>query len=433
MYSPIGALQTTEKAKMRKNDRCVGIIMVLMAVAFVIAGCASRSKMSVPSTENALSSPKFDFFVVSFPYSNPDSSVADLYIRIRYDNLIFVRTDSSYTAHYQLSINLYSEKGMSESRYAKIFDRQLTAAKYSQTFSVNTFDSLRDRIVVTPGKYFMAFRLLDLNTNITSLKEIEYDLKDFFHDSVSISDVVVRDSSDTTALGLVKSSKAFADFYVTSKNVPIKISLHLVAKSTEAPTFIDTVYELSQILRVQYYRLPVAVGNLTAATYDLRVSVGNDFAETSFRIPRNKLLPALAELNRETGPLVYIMTTGRFDSLKKASGQEREKELKDFWLARSRGDTAFADAMEKEFYKRVEAANEQFGMTPMSGWETDRGRMYILYGKPDRIENYSNGLRSGPAASSAPYEVWYYDSLKLRFVFVQDSKDGNYKLAKGGT
>lgn len=73
MYSPIGALQTTEKAKMRKNDRCVGIIMVLMAVAFVIAGCASRSKMSVPSTENALSSPKFDFFVVSFPYSNPDS------------------------------------------------------------------------------------------------------------------------------------------------------------------------------------------------------------------------------------------------------------------------------------------------------------------------------------------------------------------------
>jgi GWxTD domain-containing protein len=418
---------------MSKNNRYVETIMVLIAMSFVIEGCASQSRMSVPYMENALSGSKFDFFIISYPYSNPDSSAADLYARIRYDNLIFVRTDSSYSAHYQLSISLYSEKGLPESRHTKIFDRQLTAAKYSQTLSVNMFDSLRDRIVAKPGKYFMTFRLLDLNTNVTSSKEIEYDLKDFFHDSVSISDVMVCDSSDTTPIKVIRNSRAFADFYITSKNVPTKISLHLIAKSTEAPTSIDTVYELNQISKVQYYQLPVAVSNLSAATYDLRVSVRNDFAETSFMIPRNKLLPALAELDRETGPLVYIMTSRQYDSLNNAPSQERVKKLKDFWLVRSQRDTTVAEAMEKEFYKRVEAADERFGMAPLPGWETDRGRIYILYGKPDRIENHSSSFRSGPAASVTPYEVWYYDSLKLRFVFVQDSKDGNYRLAKGST
>lgn len=418
---------------MSKNNRYGETIMVLIAMSFVIAGCASQSRMSVPYMENALSSPKFDFFIVSYPYSNPDSSVADLYARIRYDNLIFIRTDSSYSAHYQLSINLYSEKGTSESRYTKIFDRQITVTKYSQTLSVNTFDSLRDRIIVKPGKYFMAFRLLDLNTNVTSSKEIEYDLRDFSHDSVSISDVVVCDSSDTASVGVIRSPKAFAEFYITYKNVPTKISLHLIAKSTEAPTSIDTVYELNQISKVQYYQLSVTVSNLTAATYDLRVSVRNDFAETLFMIPRNKLLPALAEPDRETGPLIYIMTSGQYDSLNNAPSQEREKKLKDFWLVRSQRDTTVGEAMEKEFYKRVEAANERFGMAPMSGWETDRGRIYILCGKPDRIENHSNSFSAGPAASSAPYEVWYYDSLKLRFVFVDEFRNGNYRLAKGST
>ena len=51
-----------------------------------------------------------------------------------------------------------------------------------------------------PGKYSCVLRLLDLNTNITSSKEIEYEFKDFFRDSVNISDIVLYDRSDTSGV-----------------------------------------------------------------------------------------------------------------------------------------------------------------------------------------------------------------------------------------
>jgi len=413
--------------------RNAGVIAALTAMSIALGGCAPQARTFIADATNALSSQGFRFFIVNYPSADPDSSEGDLYARVRYDDLIFVRTDSSYTAHYQFSIIIYSDKEMMDSRYSKTFDRKIVVSKYSQTLSNRMYDGFKDEIVAKPGKYFIGLRLLDLNTNITSSKEIEYDFKNFFSDSIDISDVVVHDSLDTALDGIVRGPDILADFYITSKDVPTTVSLHMVAKSTEAPTSIDTVYELSQISRVQQYRLRINISNLASSVYDFKVSVGKDFAETSFRILRSRFSPSIVELDRETGPLAYIMTPEEFDSLRNANSEEREKTLKAFWAAKSRGDTAVSRAIEKEFYKRVEKTDEQFGTPVLQGWQTDRGRIYILYGKPDRIANHFSSFGAGPEANSPPYEVWYYGLLKLRFVFVDEFRNGDYRLAKGGT
>jgi GWxTD domain-containing protein len=275
-------------------------------------------------------------------------------------------------------------------------------------------------------------RLLDLNTNITSSKELKYTFKDFFHDSVNISDIVLHDHSDTSGapVEIVRNRPGdlFVDFYVTSQNIPTNIFLCLIAKSVEVPTSIDTTYKLDQTSKVQRYRLPVNVSALAPAIYDLRISVKENFAETAFRISENSSPPT--GFDYEIGPLTFIMTKGEFDSLKSETAGERQNKLKDFWLLRSHGDTIVAEAMEKEFYKRVDAANAEFRVTLTPGWQTDRGKIYILYGKPDQIENHGNNFRMGPAANSPPNQVWYYNSLKLRFVFVDELRNGDYRLAK---
>jgi GWxTD domain-containing protein len=292
------------------------------------------------------------------------------------------------------------------------------------------YDESRDKIVVKPGRYFVGLRLLDLNTNTTSSKEIEYSFKDFFRDSVSISDVVVVDSSGAIPVQFVRGNSTSAGLYVVSKIVPADIPLHVIVKSTRAPTSIDTLYSLKQISRVQYYRLPLNVSGLDAVTYNLRVSAGDESSETAFTKFPNGQPATHAESGSETGPLAYVMTHQQFDSLRSATEQEGEKIKRGFWLERSHGDTAISEAMEREFYKRVDAVDEQFGTTFISGWRTDRGRIYILYGKPDRIENHINSLNAGRAENSSPYEVWYYTSLKLRFTFTDEFRDGNYRLVK---
>ena len=413
-------------------------IAVSVMIIFIAAGCATQSQTftSELTMGNALNAPKFDFFIVNYPAANPDSSAGDLYARLRYDDLIFVKTDSGFMVHYQLSLNLYKDRSRTESRYSHMFDRRIMAAKYSQTVSTMMYDTLTDKMVMEPGKYFAVLRFTDLNTNVTSSKEFEYTFKDFFSDPIDISDVLLYDNSDTTGvpIGMFNnnSENLFAVFYVTSQIVPANIYLHLVAKSTEAPTAIDTIYAIDQTSQVQRYRLPVNVGGLAPADYDLRISVKGggkeNFAETAFKLTGN--LAAMTGLDHEIGPLGYIMTKFEFDSLKSETVEQREEMLDDFWLARSHRDTVVADAMRKEFYRRVDAADGQFGTAMVQGWQTDRGRIYILYGKPDRIENHAGNFARGPMVNSPPYQIWYYDSLKLRFVFVDELRNGNYRLAK---
>ena len=41
----------------------------------------------------------------------------------------------------------------------------------------------------------------------------------------------------------------------------------------------------------------------------------------------------------------------------------------------------------QEFYQRIEEANRFFRSEGIPGWKTDRGRIYIFLGQPDKIDN----------------------------------------------
>ena len=59
---------------------------------------------------------------------------------------------------------------------------------------------------------------------------------------------------------------------------------------------------------------------------------------------------------------------------------------------------------------------------PTPGWQTDRGSVYITHGEPDLIDRRTFQLE-GP-----PTEIWHYDRLGLRFVFVDRTGYGDYRL-----
>ena len=72
-------------------------------------------------------------------------------------------------------------------------------------------------------------------------------------------------------------------------------------------------------------------------------------------------------------------------------------------------------------------ANERYWTKTKSGWRTDRGRIYILYGPPDEIESHPSGRAGGP-----PSDRWLYNSIegigKRVIVEFQDvNRDGDYR------
>ena len=95
---------------------------------------------------------------------------------------------------------------------------------------------------------------------------------------------------------------------------------------------------------------------------------------------------------------------------------ERDKFIEQFWLRRDPVGAA-PGTYRAEHYRRIAYANMHFSVkTP--GWETARGRAYILYGPPFSIESHP----SGDAVNATPFEIWTYKgasggpNTEMRFV-----------------
>jgi len=70
----------------------------------------------------------------------------------------------------------------------------------------------------------------------------------------------------------------------------------------------------------------------------------------------------------------------------------------------------------------VTEANKRYSERFSEGWETDRGKALILYGPPTRVE--SNRY----AINKKPYEIWFYEKLNKKLIFMDKNKEENYTL-----
>ncbi|HEV8334890.1 MAG TPA: GWxTD domain-containing protein [Candidatus Polarisedimenticolia bacterium] len=90
-----------------------------------------------------------------------------------------------------------------------------------------------------------------------------------------------------------------------------------------------------------------------------------------------------------TGPVRYALTEEETREYRFfGSVSERSAFIARFWAARDSTPFTPRNEEEESFWERVCAADELFGETTLSGWRTDRGRVYIVLGPPDEITNY---------------------------------------------
>lgn len=127
----------------------------------------------------------------------------------------------------------------------------------------------------------------------------------------------------------------------------------------------------------------------------------------------------------------YIITQEEKEFfLKMRTNEERNRFIEDFWRRRDSFPETPVNEYKEEHYKRIKYANEKLADdTPRQGWMTDRGRVYILLGKPNYIFREHSGIRF------YPLEIWYYDNPPirelpsgLRLLFFKRRGVGEYRL-----
>jgi len=103
--------------------------------------------------------------------------------------------------------------------------------------------------------------------------------------------------------------------------------------------------------------------------------------------------------------------------------ESREEFIKDFWKKRDPSPYSELNEFKQGFYERVEYANERF-REGIPGWKTDRGRIYIIFGFPDKIveEPWIN------SPSIKGYLLWIYYRYNFAVEFVDRKGDNTYVI-----
>src|SRR5437764_4735408 len=113
--------------------------------------------------------------------------------------------------------------------------------------------------------------------------------------------------------------------------------------------------------------------------------------------------------------VVYIITDEERAAFRQLSNdEERDNFIEAFWQRRDPTPDTEENEFKEEHYQRIAYANEHFA-AGVPGWKTDRGRIYIVFGKADEVESHPSGGtyerpmdEGGGETSTFPFEQWRY-------------------------
>lgn len=132
--------------------------------------------------------------------------------------------------------------------------------------------------------------------------------------------------------------------------------------------------------------------------------------------------PKMTKPEKLVEPLRYMSTNQEISTIDKAD--DFKKSLDRYWLNLTSGNTELAKNSIKNYYSRVEEANQLF-TSYKEGWKTDKGMLFIILGPPDRVQK------------SKDKEVWVYDrranATNVNFTFNRKTNqfvDDHYELVR---
>jgi GWxTD domain-containing protein len=138
--------------------------------------------------------------------------------------------------------------------------------------------------------------------------------------------------------------------------------------------------------------------------------------------------------------VAYIITDEERSAFKRLqTDEEREQFIESFWMRRDPTPDTVENEFKEEHYRRIAYANEHYA-SGIPGWKTDRGKIYIMYGPPDELDDHSQGgfyerpaEEGGGETSTYPFQQWRYRYIEgigtnIIIEFVDPTMTGEFHM-----
>lgn len=380
------------------KNRCLVLPAFLVSLVAMLSGCAgSSSTGQLFPQHDQLSPPSLFFHFVNY-VDTTRSGAFMVYARVAYSNLVFIKDNAGkFTASYTLSVDFFRDEDNQQYVTGKAIDRAVTVYSFPETNSAAMFDTAQADIAIQPGIYYSVVRFVDHNSGQQSIRKLKTIVKDFTKGGIVLSSLFLMPtplkiperfqtidqisdlSRSTVAATQMKANKAGSvrfEFLVTGRNRRQALDSTVMAQVDSGQLSWVTMDIPGDILTTGEFTVLVR-GTINAAN-DV---TGGHFIVLQELRPTGKL-----QLEEAIDELAIVAPSDQISNMKIGTFAERQTKFKKYWVTMAGSDEQLADALMREFYSRVAAANSKFAFSRIAGWQTDRGKVYVKYGPPDDVE-----------------------------------------------
>ncbi len=153
----------------------------------------------------------------------------------------------------------------------------------------------------------------------------------------------------------------------------------------------------------------------------VEIIIENDFNKKTKEILVDRYKEIEYDYSMLVGPMEYILESSNYKKYREYADLNYENKLiyiKNYWFVNENSENSKGNQLLKEFYNRVEYVNYNYNYLSLKGWETDRGKILIIYGYPYDIQN--------EYTTDGELEIWTYKNNR-QYTFI--NKYGNYILS----
>jgi GWxTD domain-containing protein len=391
----------------------------------------------------------FETSVITLPQTSEDYSLFYTY-KIPYRLLIFERNNGSFEAEFRIMVEIKNDDGQLVARDIK--DNKLTVESFEATNNPELL--LQDflEFKVKPDKYNIGATIFDRNSSgERPLRPIKVDLEKpqearVLHPIVVHSEDVICDSANSTLLAneggkipfsnedynliipLIDTSITNLEFSLENNNEIIlegilndsKISKLSITKCDENLVLTES----SNSLSTRNFIFKNINKKLNEGELVLKLKNDDNEFDEEIRLMVVWFNKPISLFNSENAIelLTYIESESVVDELLSEDEDDYPKALQKYWQKFDpTPETSFNEIMD-EYYTRADYAIREFSsITNNNGSQSDRGRVYIKFGKPDKIDRESNSL-------GEVIEIWTYEASQRTFSFIDKIGTGNFSL-----
>ena len=376
---------------------------------------------------------QYTFKSFSLADSKSDSIRILSYLIVPNNVLKFIKKDVTFESSYQAKITIKKKRGEQIGR--KSWSNTLTTNSYTESSSKKISTIHFYEFKVPPGDYIISSELFDMDSNESGIINRELKLakskNDFFLFEPFLIDSFegnwgLDDNEIPIISNIIGKTSVKPTLFVSGKIDTGQYNINVTINSTNKKELWNQSFDIDSDENYFYQKITipdeVISKGLSKKIYVTLEQGKSKKKETLiFGVTREGFSKSISNFNQAILAMRYILVDDQYKTMRRSNPEKQEELFLEFWKEKDPTPDTKRNELQDEYFSRVAYANNAFkGST--DGWRTHMGEIYIKFGRPDDIEEYSDPF------TRVYQQRWHYYKINKYFDFMDETGFGDFRL-----